>query len=101
MIATGASFYNATAASEECTSGTVIATLTCASITCGDPVLDPEGNTPDAIVNGEDAEIESWPWQVSLRDVNINKFYIFTKHKTGLDIPSSCFRTHDKRKVGL
>ena len=75
VITTGASFHNASAASAECSSGSVIATLTCGSITCGNPVLDPEGNVPEAIVNGEDAEIESWPWQVSLRDVSINMFY--------------------------
>ena len=70
VVLAGASFHNASAASAECSSGSVIATLTCGSITCGNPVLDPEGNVPDAIVNGEDAEIESWPWQVSLRSVS-------------------------------
>ena len=82
VITTGASFHNASAAPAECSSGSVIATLTCGSITCGNPIIDPEGNVPETIVNGEDAEIESWPWQVSLRRVSTRFCFEFAKQKS-------------------
>ena len=74
FLFSGASFYNATDAASFCVSGNMINTLTCTALTCGDPKLDPDGNpVPDLIVNGDDADIESWPWQVSLRSVSMRR----------------------------